>query len=66
MNQQKITQIETKIKEIKSTLTLWTKNIETYHNQLQELTKKLQEIKNQLNMNTKLNKNSPRDLKNKK
>ena len=46
--QQLIKQIETKIKEIKSTLTLWTKNIETYHNQLKELTKQLNQIKKQL------------------
>jgi len=47
-NQQLIKQIEIKIKEIKSTLTLWTKNIETYHKQLKELTKQLNTIKKQL------------------
>ena len=46
--QQLINQIETKIKEIKSTLTLWTKNIETYHQQLQSLTNQLNTIKKQL------------------
>lgn len=43
--QQKINQIETKIKEIKSTLALWTKNIETYQQQLQELITQLKQIK---------------------
>ena len=47
-NQQLINQIESKIKEIQSTLTLWTKNIEAYHNQLQELTNQLNTIKKQL------------------
>ena len=47
-NQQQINQIESKIKEIKSTLSLWTKNIETYHNQLQELTNQLNLIKKQI------------------
>jgi len=46
--QQLIKQIENKIKEIKSTLTLWTKNIETYQNQLRQLTKQLNLIKKQL------------------
>ena len=49
MNQlELIKQIETKIQEIKSTLTLWTKNIETYHQQLQQLTNQLNQIKKQL------------------
>jgi len=47
-NQQLIKQIESKIKEIKSTLTLWTKNIKTYHQQLQQLTNQLKLIKKQL------------------
>jgi hypothetical protein len=47
-NQQLIKQIEFKIKEIKSTLTHWTKNIETYHNQLQTIIKQLNEIKLQI------------------
>ena len=47
-NQQLIKQIESKIKEIKSALTLWTKNIETYHKQLQELTNQLNTIKKQV------------------
>ena len=46
--QAKINQIETKIKEIKSTLTLRTKNIENYQNQLQELTNQLNLIKKQI------------------
>ena len=45
MNQKQIKQIESKIKEIKSTLTLWKKEIENYTLTLTELTKKLQEIK---------------------
>ena len=47
-NQQLIKQIETKIQEIKSTLILWTKNIETYHQQLQQLTNQLNTIKKQV------------------
>ena len=47
-NKQKIKQIESKIKETKSILALWTKNIETYHNQLQQLTNQLNEIKLQI------------------
>ena len=43
--QEKVKLIENKIKEIKSTLSLWTKNIETYHHQLQELTNQLNIIK---------------------
>jgi len=46
--QAKIQLLESKIKEIKSTLTLWTKNIETYHQQLQELTNQLNLIKKQI------------------
>ena len=47
-NQQLIKQTETKIKEINSILTLWTKNIETYHNQLKELTNQLNLIKKEI------------------
>ena len=47
-NQQQINLIESKIKEIKSTLSLWTKNIATYHQQLEKLTEQLNEIKLQL------------------
>ena len=57
MNQkEKINLIESKIKEIKeikSTLSLWTKNIETYYQQLQELTNQLKEIKLQIKENKK-------------
>jgi len=49
MNQQAlIKQIESKIKEINSTLTLWTKNIATYHQQLQQLTNQLNQIKKEI------------------
>jgi len=51
--QQLIKQIEAKIKEIKSTLALQTKNIETYHQQLQELTNQLNLIKKQIKENKK-------------
>jgi len=51
--QEKINQTETKIEEIKSTLTLWTKNIETYHNQLKVITNQLTEIKIKLNTKEK-------------
>ena len=54
MNQlEKINLIEIKIKEINSTLTLWTENIETYHQQLQELTNQLNLIKKQIKENKK-------------
>ena len=46
--QQKIQLIENKIKEIKSTLSLWTKNIATYQQQLQQLTNQLNQIKKQI------------------
>jgi len=48
-NQQKlIKQIEVKIKETQSTLTLWTNNIATYQKQLAELINQLNEIKLQI------------------
>ena len=46
--QQQINLIETKIEEIKSTLTLWNKEIENYTLTLKELTNQLQEIKLQI------------------
>ena len=49
MNQkQQINLIESKIQQIQSTLSLWTKNIATYHQQLENLTNQLQEIKLQI------------------
>ena len=50
-NQQQIKLIKTKIQQIQSTLTLWTKNIATYHQQLQELTNQLNQIKKQYETN---------------
>lgn len=47
-NQQLIKQIKSKIKGIKSILTNWTKDIDTYQNQLQELTNQLNTIKLQI------------------
>ena len=44
-NQQKIQLIESKIKEIQSTLTLWKQEIEKYTLTLTELTNQLNEIK---------------------
>ena len=49
----KIQLIETKIQEIKSTLKLWTQEIETYHTTLKDLTQQLNEIKKSLNINQK-------------
>ena len=46
MNQ--ITQIETKIEEIKSTLKTWTEQITHYYQTLDQITSQLTEIKNQL------------------
>jgi len=53
-NQTKIQLIETKIKETQSTLTHWTKNIETYHQLLQQLTNQLNQIKSQSKENKKI------------
>ena len=43
----KITQIESKIKEITNLLTNWTNQIATYQLQLEEIIKKVNEIKKQ-------------------
>ena len=43
-----ITQIETKIEEIKSTLETWTEQIKHYYQTLDQITKQLTEIKKQL------------------
>jgi hypothetical protein len=48
-NQAKIKQIETKIREIKSALTLWTQNIEKYNSALTEITSQLTNIKKTTN-----------------
>ena len=53
-NQQLIKQIESKIKEIKSTLTLWIKNIATYQEQLEEMNKQLNTIKKEVKENKKI------------
>ena len=47
-NKQKIKQIESKIKETKSILALWNKEIEKYTLTLKELTNQLNEIKLQI------------------
>ncbi|KLL04790.1 MAG: hypothetical protein MRERV_4c055 [Mycoplasmataceae bacterium RV_VA103A] len=44
-NKELIKQIEIKIKELKTTLTLWTKNIEKYNSALIQITQQLNENK---------------------
>jgi len=50
---EKINLIETKIKEIKSTLALWTQEIEKHTLTLKEITQQVNTIKKSLNTNKK-------------
>lgn len=47
-NLEKIQLIETKIKEVESTLTLWIKNIKTYQKKLEEITNQLNIVKKKI------------------